>query len=220
MFHKTYWLSLAFILILFASCDDTTVDPNGMGFTVVLNPNPNGPGPGDLTFDEGYIRVSEIEFEGEQDDDDEIEVEIEQLTTIDLITGEFDPDIGPLSIPAGTYEEFEIEVQGAEDGGTVIFLRGTFTDSMQQVIPLEVDIQESFSLELEWENYVVDSTLAFGATFFIDPQAWFQTISLTDLMQADQTNGIVRISPTENTDLYDRLTAFLDEGIEWEWDDD
>ena len=216
---RSYLFSLALLLFIFHSCDDVDVDPTGMGFSVILNPASNASAPGSLQFDEGFIRISEIEFEGENSDDDEIEIELEQHTTIDLVTGDASPPLDFIAIPAGTYEEFEVEIQGADDGDTVIFLKGVFIDSAQNQLPVEVIIKEQFSLELEWENYTVDTTIAFGATFLIDPTTWFQQINLQDLMQADTINGVVIISPDENINLYDRLTGNLSEGIEWEWDD-
>ena len=210
-------LSLALFACLWVACDQVGVDPTGMGTTVILDQSLSATQPGEIQFEEGYLVIREIEFEGEKEDDNEIEVEIEQLTTLNLLTGETDPALPNLSIPAGRYEELELEVHSAEDG-TILFLRGFFLDSTQQQIPLEIDIRKSFSLELEWENYEVDSTVAFGATFTIAPQLWFTGITLDELSQADQIGGVVIISPDNNQNLYAKLTDDLSEGIEWEWD--
>ena len=143
------------------------------------------------------------------------------MTTIDLITGTADPALPNLSIPAGRYEELELEAQGANDGDPVIYMVGAVEDSNGNPIPVRIDVREEFSLEMEWENFEVDSTVAFGATFFIDPSVWFTNIYLQELQQADRdANGIVNISPNDNIDIYNRLKALLHDGIEWEWDDD
>ena len=218
--HSFFALLFAFVLCLAIACDGVTVDPTGMGVTVQLDPAASTIGPADLQFTEGFLNISEIEFEGEKEDESEIELEVEQLTTIDLATGVATPALPIITIPAGVYEEFELEVSSVDDGETVIFLKGTFVDSSQAQVPIEVDIQESFSLELEWENYTVDSTTTFGATFLIDPLVWFQSITDQELNQADRdANGTVIISPTNNPDLYAKLISIIPEGIEWEWDD-
>ena len=216
---QLFALSLALIQLCLIACDSVTVDPTGMGINVQFNQASTTQGPADLQFTEGFLRLSELEFEGERKDGGEIELEIDQLTTIDLATGVATPPLPGLSIPAGVYEELELEVAGADDG-TVLFLKGTFMDSLQNQTPIEVDIRKEFSLEMEWENYTIDSTISFGASFLIDPLIWFQTISAQDLYEADRnTSGVVIISPSENRDLYQELTGFLPEGIEWEWDE-
>lgn len=218
--QSVFSFAIATLLFVLISCTGVTVDPTGMGFTVLLDPAASTSAPADLQILNGFLRLSEIEFEGEKVDESEIEFEVEQLTTIDLATGTATPSLSFLAIPAGEYEEFEIELQGPDDGDTTVFLTGTFVDSSQQQVPIDIHITESFELEMEYENYVVDSTIAFGATFLIDPIVWFQTITTQDLQQADQNaNGGVVISATENTDLYGKLKDHLSEGINWEWDD-
>lgn len=211
------------IALLFGmiSCSKVKVDPNpGMGFQVLIDQNSSITGPGSVKLDTAYLRLEEIEFEAEKTEDEEVEIEIEQLTTIDLISGTSNPQLPSLNISSGHYEELELEARGAEDGGFVLYLFGTVEDSAQNLIPVRVEMFEPFSLEMEWENFVVDSTVAFGATFFIDPSAWFTGIHLQDIQQADRdANGVVNITPNDNTGLYNQLKAVLGEGIEWEWDD-
>lgn len=218
MLTKFAYLLLACFAFILVACDGVQVTPNGMGLQVQLDSTFNG-GPTDLSFDAGYIRLSEIEFEGEKTNGDEIEYEVEQLIKIDLATGLATPTLNPIMIPAGEYEELELEVQGAEDG-TIVFLEGSFTDSSLNIVPLQLDIQESFSLEIEYENYSIDSTLSFGALFIVDPSYWFANINQQELQQADKdSNGVVIIAPNSNPVLYDKVTADLSDGIEWEWDD-
>ena len=87
MLSKFAYVLLACFSVLLVACDGVQIDPNGMGLQVQLDSTFNG-GPADLSFSDGYIRISEIEFEGEKVDGSEIEYEVEQLTTIDLATGQ------------------------------------------------------------------------------------------------------------------------------------
>jgi len=221
MLKKIFYLLLFLPTCFIISCEDVQVTPNGMGIRIVIDSTSTSQSAGSIQIDEAYMRISEIEFEGELTDDEEIELESSQTVMFDLLTGQANPSLNYLVIPAGLYEEFELEVQGADDGGTVFYVRGSFTDSLQNQTLIELDIREAFSLELEWENYQVDSTRAFGATFLINPAAWIANISLQDLQSADRdSNGVVVISPNSNTGIYSQLIAVIPEGIEWEWDDD
>lgn len=173
-----------------------------------------------IQIDEAYMRISEIEFEGELANDQEIEVESSIETILDLLTGVANPALPNIQIPAGLYEEFEIDVEGADDGGTVLFIKGRLTDSAQNTFSVELDVQEQFNLELEYENFQVDSTLSFGATFTINPTAWFLALTFQELQNATvDANGLILIDPNNNTAIYNRILDRLDDGIEWEWDD-
>jgi len=169
-----------------------------------------------MRFYNGIIRLSEIEFAGEKNNGEKIEYEVEQLTTIDLTTALASPALNPIMIPTGEYEELQLEVQGTKNG-SVIYLEGSFTDSQQNLVPLLIDIQESFSLAIEHKNYTIDSR-SFDAIFLLDPSSWFSHINYQDLQEANRdSNGVVRISPINNTHLYQRLTKDLSVGIEWQW---
>lgn len=70
-----------------------------------------------LVFTDGFIILSEVRFEAEGEVDSlEIEFELEQQTVIDFATGSTNPDISGISIPAGTYEEVEIEIELEDEG--------------------------------------------------------------------------------------------------------
>ena len=221
MTRKFAVLILIALLFGMISCSKVNVDPNpGMGFQIILAPNSSSSGPGSVKIDTAYLRLNEIEFEAEKSEDMEVEIEIEQLTTIDLVSGTSNPQLPNLNISSGHYEELEVEIHGAEDGDFVIYLTGIVEDSAQNLIPVRVEMFEPFRLEMEWENYVVDSTVAFGAIFFIDPSVWFSGLNIHDLQQADRDpSGVVNITPNDNSELYKQLKAILGKGIEWTWDD-
>ncbi|MEL6253656.1 MAG: hypothetical protein AAFR87_16730 [Bacteroidota bacterium] len=217
MFHK-FLILLSIPLLFFMSCEDVQIDPNGMGISVQIDSSSNSAL--NIQIDEAYMRISEIEFEGELTDDQEIEVESSIETVLDLLTGTANPALPNVQIPAGLYEEFEIDVEGADDGGTVFFLKGSLTDSAQNTFNVELDVQEQFNLELEYENFQVDSAMTFGATFIINPAAWFLNLTIQELATATvDANGLILIDPNNNTAIYNKIVDNIDDGIEWEWDD-
>lgn len=217
MLSKFSYLLLASFVFPLAAIDGVEVDSSGIGLQVQFDSIING-GPANMTFYKGIIRLSEVEFEGEETNGEKIEYQVEQLTTIDLTTALASPALNPIMIPAGEYQELQLEVQGAQNG-SVIYLEGSFTDKSQNLVPLLIDIQESLSLELEYENYTVDSNISIDATFLVNPTYWFSNISYQDLQQADRdSNGVVRISPINNVQLYKKLTSNLSRGIEWKQD--
>lgn len=217
---RLFSLLLPALLLVITSCEQVSVDPDGLEINIILDQSSTSNGPVDFVIDEAYLRLSEIEFEGEKKNDEEIEIEVEQVTTVNLLTGVADPGLPTISIPAGTYEEFELEVSGADDGGTVFFMKGAIIDSAQNQTPFEIDIREEFSLEVEWENFTLDSTTTIGPTFMINPMAWIDSLGVNQLINATLVDGIITISPDQNSDIYMNLVRHLPEGIEWEWDDE
>lgn len=206
-------------LLLLAACESTEVEPDGMRVRVQLQASSDTNALGSWTISEAYLKVQEVKFEGEKEDDNEVEYELTRRTTINLITGEANPSLAPLIIPAGTYEEFEVKVQSVDDGSTSLFLKGVLQNDTQQ-LPVEIDIREAFSLELEWEPYTVEEGTTFGAVFQLDPMPWFQALDVLALAQAQLTaDGVLVISPESNAALYTEVVANLSQGVSWEWDD-
>lgn len=214
---QKFLIALSIPLLFIYACEDVQVDPNGMGITVRIDSTNNSPL--NVQIDEAYMRISEIEFEGELANDEEIEVESSVETMLDLLTGVSNPALPNIQIPAGLYEEFEIDVEGADDGGTVLYMKGSLTDTAQNNFSVELNVQEPFNLELEYENFQVDSAMTFGATFTINPTAWFLALTFQELQNATvDANGLILIDPNNNTALYNKIVERLDDGIEWEWD--
>lgn len=218
MLTKFLYLSLACFALPLVSFNGVPVNHGGMDLQIQFDSIING-GAANLSFYNGIIRLSEIEFEGEKTNGEVIDYELAQATSIDLTTALASPALEPIIIPAGDYKVLALEVKGAENG-SVLYLEGSFTDSDQKLVPLQINIQESVDLVIEYHKNTVNSAISLSANFLIDPSHWFSNISQQDLQQADRdSNGVVIISPYQNSILYKRLTKDLSKGIEWEWDE-
>ncbi|GAB3197021.1 hypothetical protein ABID22_002207 [Pontibacter aydingkolensis] len=204
---------------LFA-CDSETAAPQpqvGLSFNTVKEAAAMGArlsAPNSLSFTSGTITLREIQFEVESDADSlEVEFELEQDVTIDFATGATSPDISAITIPAGTYEEFEIEME-LQDQGTkpAIMLNGTFTDAQGKAHPIRFEFNSGETFEVEREGVI---TFAEGqsmvAQVTFDPTAWFAGVSSAQLASAvKNAEGVIVISSTQNTDIFEVVADGLD----------
>lgn len=179
---------------------------------------------GALKFTDGYIAISRLEFEVETENDSiEREFELEQNTIIDFPTGGTTPDIGNITIPAGTYEEVEVEIELRENSEEpAILLNGVFTssDGVEHPIRFEFNSKETFEVEREGVIVLEENQVAITQITF-DPILWFANITEADLgnVTAD-SEGVVVISATQNTEIFDKVADGLELASEVEVGDD
>ncbi|MFD2515899.1 hypothetical protein ACFSRY_18655 [Pontibacter locisalis] len=167
-----------------------------------------------LSFTSGTIVLSQVQFEGESDVDSlEVEFELEQDVTIDFATGATSPDISAVGFKPGTYEEIEVELE-LQDSGTkpAVVLNGTFTDAQGQAHPLRFEFNSAETFEVEREGTITftegQSSMA-QVTF--DPTAWFAGVSAAQLSAAAKNaEGVIVISETQNTNIFDIVADGLD----------
>lgn len=179
---------------------------------------------GSFSFTTGYIAIGKLEFEAEADNDSiEIEFELEQNTIIDFATGITTPDISNISIPAGTYEEVEVEIELREESEEpAILLFGTYVapDGVQHDIRFEFSSEESFEVEREGVILLEENQVAIAQVTF-DPAAWFAAVTDENLVNATKnTDGTIIISSTENVEIYDIVADGLDLASDVEMKDD
>lgn len=173
-----------------------------------------------ISFHSGFITLREIEFEVEVDDDSlEIDFNIEMNTVIDFASGETTPDISFAEIPAGTYNEMEVEIELQDEGDNPsVVLNGTFIDAngINHDIRFEFNSGETFEVEREG-TVVFASNESALAQITIDPAAWFINVSSEQLSSATKDiNGIIVISETQNPDIFDVVADGLDLATEVE----
>lgn len=168
-----------------------------------------------LSFYSGSITIGELEFEVETENDStSIDFELEQVVVIDFATGSTTPDIGSISIPAGTYEEVEIEIELHEGptGNPAIMLNGVFTDLEGTEHPVRFEFNSEESFEVEREGVITfseDQTALAQVTF--DPVLWFAEVSAEEMSAATKDeNGTIVISSTQNADIFDIVADGLD----------
>ncbi|MEL6842082.1 MAG: hypothetical protein AAFP02_02620, partial [Bacteroidota bacterium] len=201
MLSKFVYLMLACFTVPMIADNGVDFDSGGMDLQIQFDASINDEA-AEITFYNGVIRLREIEFEGEKTNGEKVEYDLAQPTTIDLTTGLASPALNPIMIPGGEYEALSLELKGAPKG-SLISIEGYFTDSGQNIVPLQIDIQKSLRLVIDRENYTVDQPIGFSASFLVDPSHWFAKISQQDLQGAERdANGVVHIDPYRNLSLY------------------
>lgn len=174
----------------------------------------------ELAFTSGFITLREIEFEVELGEDSiEVDFNIELNTKIDFATGETNPDISYIEVPAGTYDSFELEIELQDEGDAPsMVLEGTFVDAEGTSHPIRFEFNSGETFEIEKEGNVVFSTnVSALAQITFDPTAWFAEVTYEELVSATKNNeGVIVISETQNPEIFDIVADGLDLATEVE----
>ncbi|TXC85172.1 hypothetical protein [Luteibaculum oceani] len=173
-----------------------------------------------LAFDSGYITLVEVEFQVQTGDDSVlVDFNLEQNIVIDFATGQTSPDISAVEIPAGIYSEVEVELELQDEGdepGMVLF--GSFVDTSgtSHKVRFEFNSGETFEVEKEGNVvFAVNQSVLTTVTF--DPSAWFAGVKREQLIRATRDgNGVIVISETRNSEIFDIVADGLDLATEVE----
>lgn len=168
----------------------------------------------ELAFTSGFITLREVQFQVETDNDSvEVDFEVEMNTKIDFATGETDPDISYAEIPAGTYNEMEVEIELQDEGDEpAIVLEGTYVDVGGTSHPIRFEFNSGETFEIEKEgNITFDVSESALAQVTFDPGAWFAEVSNEQLSSANKNmDGVIVISSTRNAEIFDTVADGLD----------
>jgi hypothetical protein len=228
LFSKTL---LVLVVVGFSACssDDTTEQPvlsvnfntvtstfNTQAETSSLNKQAAS---GAFVFNDGFIKLSEMEYEAESANDiQSVEFELEQVVVIDFATGIPTPDIRAITIPAGTYQEvsIELEILDETDEPSVV-LSGTYTspDGTAHPIRFEFNSGETFEVEREGTIVFTENQSAIAEITF-DPAVWFAGVTDDQMADATQSDGVIVISETQNSEIFDVVADGLDLATELE----
>ncbi|MFO7940260.1 MAG: hypothetical protein R6U66_10990 [Bacteroidales bacterium] len=171
-------------------------------------------------FTSGYIILEHLEFQTETDTDSiEMDFEIESYITVDYATGDITPDLSAIEVVPGIYTELELEFElWDQTDQPSIYLEGTWTDanSTSHPILLNMPLGQSFSLEMEGE-FTIQENSSMTAYITIDPNAWFLG-EAGELLPSATVNeeGIIVISPEQNSTIYDIIKDAIDRTSEIE----
>jgi hypothetical protein len=172
-----------------------------------------------VTFNTGFITIREIQFEARQGDNDSIATKLEQEVKIDFATGATAPDISALTFEAGTYQEVEVEIE-LQDKGTqpAIVLEGVYRDGQGLAHPLRFEFNSGETFEVEKEgNITFAHNQGILAQVTFDPTAWFAGVSAEQFALATRnTQGVIVVSATRNTNIYEVVANGLDLATEVE----
>jgi hypothetical protein len=227
---KNYFKSMSaylvlFVLVLSACSEDgeTTKPTVEMRFNTVNSISAVSSGEriaaNSLEFTSGSITLTEIEFEMETEEGDSVEVNIQQNVVIDFATGATTPDLASLEIPAGTYTAARVELELLDENNIPsVIIEGTFVDSNDDSHPIRFEFNSGETFEVEKEGNI---TFAAGANAIaevtFDPLAWFTGVTSSMLEAATKNGtGVIVISETSNSDIFDLVADGLDLATEVE----
>lgn len=175
---------------------------------------------GSVAFFEGFITIRELGFEVETDNDStSVSFNLEQNVVIDFATGNTNPDIGYVDIPAGTYEEVEVEIElqdNSDDPAVVLYGIYTAPDGTQHPLVFEFNSGETFEVEREGTITFSEAQAALAQVTFA-PAQWFAGVSDEAMLAASKnSDGVIVISSTQNTEIFDTVADGLDLATEIE----
>ena len=180
------------------------------GLAVNVNTNSS------ISWTSGSMNVSEIDFEAKKDNQ-EIENEYKNLVNVDLLN--LSPVIGNINLPDGLYQEVELKLAFKKSTAAMpLTLKGIYTNSTGEKIPVEFYFNEDTELKAEAENIEVKANDHIG---YINLQLnkLLTNIGQADLGSATKTNGTIVISSTSNPDLYNKFIVNLNSFSDCDFDD-
>lgn len=230
--NNLYFKLLTLILVVsFSACssDDATERTMlAVNFETVTAPfnvqaqastfNKQSTSSGTFVFNDGFITLIAMEYEAENGVE-EVEFELEQVVVIDYATGIPNIDIEAIEIPAGTYQEVSVELELLDETDEPsVVLNGIYTSpdgTTTTPIRFEFNSGETFEVEREGTIVFTENESAIAQITF-DPSAWFAGV--TDDMMADATksNGVIVISESQNSEIFDIVADGLDLATELE----
>lgn len=189
--------------ILLFSCKKEK-DTNGITYQLRAH-TPSGPISGSMLsgsvlWTGGYASVVEIEFEAKN-----INTEVEYKSEAKQKINIFSPlsTLGVITVPPGIYEDIEYEVEVQPNGSDAAFqLNGSFTNGSGLTTPMVFKVNTALEIESEQSNVtIVDGA---NLTAFTTFNLFLLTTGVTETMlnNATRSAGVIEISATSNTDIY------------------
>ena len=165
--------------------------------------------PSNVTFTSGYVYISDVEFKA-TNDTIHIKYESEALKKIDLFnsSGSLFNDV---ILPSGTYDKIKLEVSIGNTSGLNepgIYLKGTY-GSIPIIFAYDEN-QDGFEFEVEGKNYSFDHTKNYSGLITLHLNLLFNGLSNADFDTATQTNGVILINHTTNTNIYQQAKQNLE----------
>jgi len=162
---------------------------------------------GSVNITSGTANISGFKFEARRHNL-EVEVESKAMTSIDLFA--INPALIGIALDTGAYSSIELRVEFTKSSSdTPLSLKGTFTNSAGTAIPLAVYINDNAEVKVEAQNVNVDGMTDLSSFVTMHINKLFNTVRLSDLGSATQTNGTIVISNSSNTGIYNRILSNL-----------
>ncbi len=230
-FMKTTTLVLILGILILGSCTEdeesgiATVGVKMQAVTSVNSLATSGRVLNTISFTEALVGVTELELETLEDDamddaEDDDEIEFEGRFIVDLIAGVSDPDFGFTELPAGLYEELEIEMEPILEGGHTIYVAFEFTpEGGTEPVSVIYTYDDELEFELESESgFMLDGTGINQLLVLLDLDALLAGIDLSNALAGD--DGVIRINGESNAEIASKFESNLDKILEAGEDDD
>lgn len=166
--------------------------------------------PGQLTFTKGKIKFREVVFDGEMGGKS-ISETVEKIAVIDYSNGKITPQVF-IDVPAGIYTDVNLGIEIQDEGkDPSIVIEGTYIsskDGKSRPIRFEFNSGEVFEANAQRVEIKEGTNLVGKITF--DALDWFSVISSEELDNAVLTNGVIVISETRNSEIFDEVADRLD----------
>ncbi len=240
-YRKLAYLTLALSSTLLLSCSEDSSDPTvigtgdakiGMGVKLssLSNPAARASNAG-VEIQTGFLQVKKLKLETTgRNDSGEFEKELElkfpevKKVDFDKISSEADFYI---SIPSGQYEEIEVEIDLIDNKSEPsIQLDGTYTYQNGTTVPLRLQVfgddDDDLDFEVEMESENDDRLFTFDAgnnplaLLEIDGLGWFKNVLTEELETAELTDGVLLITKSKNSQIYNKLVKKIEDSSEIE----
>ena len=215
---------MMFSMLLLGSCSEKEDDFIGVANLTVNAKLENAAGfvNENLTFNSGYIWISEFEFRGQLEGQGLVTRSYEQFVQFDFATGLANPSLPDLEVPMGNYTnlEFSYELRD-EDAQPSIVLEGSYLNGNNEAIPVRFEFNSGETFELESDDSQVAITVNDTNTLFlvVNPSVWFNTVNNEMLENAStDATGTIVISDASNEDIFDIVADRLDASTEIEFE--
>lgn len=220
-----FLIVLLSISVAFVACDkddlsgDATLKISAKIKNGVIEKSSSNITSAQLTFNEGYVWVSEIVFDGDIKGEASVSKSIERFSKIDFATGIAEPSLDDIIIPAGEYTSVYLGVElRDEDSQPCILMKGTYQRTDGTSSPIEFRFNSGEVFEAESDGTIVESNKTAIASIVFDPSVWFSVISATRLDNATVNNdGVIIISESSNESIFDDVADRLDVSTEAEF---
>lgn len=162
-----------------------------------------------LTFHSGKIVIREVVFDGDTGGQS-VSRTIEQIATIDYSTGKVTPEIY-VQVPAGEYTSVNLGVElQDENSKPSVIIEGTFVNSQNKSIPVRFEFNSGEVFEADAARVTIHEGADIVGKITFDAIDWFSVVSASELEDATLTNGVIVISETKNSDIFDKVADRLD----------
>jgi hypothetical protein len=164
-----------------------------------------------IEWTSGSVTICEIVFDGDLSNGESVSISHEQVSTIDLMTGEAEPEIF-VTIPIGEYTGtyLGIEILDENDSPSVI-AEGTYTNADNVATPIRFEFNSGEVFEAEAEAHTFKKGDTPVAEIDFSPAVWFSTITSTQLDNAKRVDGVILVNESNNSNIFDIVADKLDD---------